>query len=219
MIGAGHWRPLGGTSGGTVRQPGAISNFALAPSNLTAVSSFGTATAGQTDPYGGTGAYLFNGTSSRFTYSSRISLGSVASYEVWFKTTSTSTANGYAGNPAHVIFGDHTNSVGCQVGVHGGKFQYRRYNGSGWSTATHTATVSDGAWHHGAVHYSNATGVATLWVDGVAEMTSITYSSVGNGGVSRLGSGYLNGSADDDFFDGSLFLPVLYPNAAWSPFP
>jgi hypothetical protein len=170
----------------------------------------GTITFGQSDPNGGTWAALYDGSTGRITFS-RITFGAIVSMSVWAKTTSTDATTSYAGSPAQVIFGDTTGGVMFQSGIHDGKWEVRRHNGSVWQTVTHPTAVNDGDWHHLAFSYN--AGACLLYVDGVLHTGSI--SSGTTGGVNALGCGF--GTAD--FFDGSLYLPTFYHQFIWKPHP
>lgn len=195
------------------REPGGVSGFAVATGT---VLSYGTTTTGVQDPYLGTGARNFNGTDARLTYT-RFGLGQFVA-SIWVRTTSTDTTSAYSGNPAQVIFGDHSNSVACQSGLTGGKPEIRRFNGSAWETATHTQEVNDGLWHKVTYLYDGA-GTAKIAVDDAGfESFSLTNTASGNGGCDTIGAGYTDGTNYADFFDGDLFLPFIQSGREWQTF-
>jgi hypothetical protein len=181
----------------------------------------GTITFGQTDPNGGTWGALYDGTTGFLSLASRFAFGTAFSFSVWVKTTSTDATSGYAGNPANVIFGDHTNSIAFAAGVHDGKWEARRFNGSVWQTVTHPTPVNDGTWKFCAMSYVG--GALLMYVasvdSAVAELHTGSVSSGVTGGIDRIGAGYLNGTGNQDFFNGSLYRPTFYQNWLWKPHP
>lgn len=170
-----------------------------------------TVTFGVEDPNSGTWAMTFDGDSGRIALAARFVFSTSVSLSCWVKTTSADATSSYEGSPALVIFGDTNAGVGFQVGVTGGKFEARRFNGTVWQTVTHPTLINNGGWHHCALSW---TGTALLlYVDGVLHTGVVSGATIG--GITHLGCGF--GTAD--FFDGSLYLPTAYHLQIWKPYP
>ncbi|MEP1782158.1 LamG-like jellyroll fold domain-containing protein, partial [Reichenbachiella sp.] len=132
----------------------------------------------------------------------RTTLASGLTYEAWIQTTSTSSANNYAGNPALAVIGDTDNNVRNAFGIHGGVVRYTHYDGS-WNTFDGTIAVNDGNWHHIAVTHDQATGDIELFVDGNGDGNfNVTYDAISS--FNRIGGSYLDGSLTGDLFEGSI---------------
>lgn len=141
------------------------------------------------------------------TDGTRPALTTTASCGIWFRTRSTDASSGYDGNPALGLFGDYTNGVWFQFGIHGGKLRYTRFHNPAWQTVDSNKSVNDWRWRFGGFTYDGA-GALKIFVDGVVDKSqSITHSN--GGGLNTVGAGYLNGTGNQDAFDGDLWGPFI----------
>lgn len=137
----------------------------------------------------------------------RVFLLSGLTYAAWVKTTSRDATSGYAGNSALNIIGDSTNDIWNSFGIHGGYVRYSHYTGS-WSNITSSTMVNDGQWHHIAVTHNQSTNVATIYIDGVSNVSgTLTYG--GGGGTSKvaydlIGASNQNSIGTQDYFQGDI---------------
>ncbi len=115
-------------------------------------------------------------------------------YEAWVKTTS--TADGEI-----LTIGENvgTNDISTQFRTQADGTVKLQMANSGTGPAS-TATVNDGLWHHVAVRYDAATGMATLIIDGEEDGTAAISPNLGSS-VAYIGQ---NASADGIFFDGEI---------------
>lgn len=83
-------------------------------------------------------------------------------YETWIQTTET-TLNTIMGTGG-------TNGGGATMRINNGIIQFNNTGeAAGTGEVFGTSNVADGLWHHVAVVYDSTTGLATVYVDGVAE--------------------------------------------------
>ncbi len=136
----------------------------------------------------------------------RTALPTGLTYEAWINTSSVAASSNYNGNPALTIIGDHDNAIRGAFGVHNGVVRYTHWTGSGdtFDVVDGTTSVNDGSWHHVAVTHDQSTKEVIIYVDGVedARTTSLQYYT--NVSFDRVGSSYLNGVGNAEYFQGQL---------------
>ncbi|WP_370088103.1 LamG-like jellyroll fold domain-containing protein [Ekhidna sp.] len=150
-------------------------------------------------------ALNFDGTSD-FVSFTRQNLSAGLTYEAWINTTSTASTSVYEGNPALTVIGDNDNSIEGAFGVHDGKVRYTHWTGAAttFDQMDGTVDVNDGLWHHIAVTHENGSNEVRLYVDGILDVVST--STIYSTGISanRIGSSYLSGGGNDNFFIGEI---------------
>ncbi|MFY0600829.1 MAG: T9SS type A sorting domain-containing protein [Cyclobacteriaceae bacterium] len=141
-----------------------------------------------------------------FVSLTRTTLASGLTFEAWIKTTSTDATSDYAGNAALTIIGDHDNNVRGSFGIHGGIVRYTQWTGTAlnFDIVDGTTIVNDGKWHHVAVTHDQTTRVASIYVDGVLDVSAATTVYQTLMAYDRIGGSYLNSSGTSDLFDGEI---------------
>lgn len=138
----------------------------------------------------------FNGTSSNVDLSAHAAALSTGSgsftYEAWIKTTA--TADGEI-----LTIGDNpgTNSLTQFRTLANGTVTLQVLNGG---AAVSSGTVNDGLWHHVAVRYDAATGMANLIIDGVEDGSAAVSPNLGTS-LAYIGQ---NAAGNAHFFDGEI---------------
>ncbi|WP_425389492.1 LamG-like jellyroll fold domain-containing protein [Ekhidna sp.] len=150
-------------------------------------------------------ALNFDGTDDYLSFT-RQAFPTGLTYEAWINTSSAANTTLYNGNPALVVVGDNDNSVEGAFGVHDGKVRYTHWTGSGiiFDQIDGTVTVNDGLWHHIAVTHEQGSNEVRLYVDGILDTIAYTTNYFTTVAANRIGSSYLNGSGNDNFFAGDI---------------
>jgi len=155
----------------------------------------------------------FDGTSD-FLALSRIGLPSGLTYFAVFRTTSTDSTRGYAGNAALTILGDnHPLFVYNGFGVTGGKGEFNAFDqpsGSGWEHYNSATTVNDGVARDMIATFASSDNTPRLYVNGLLEASGTTDYGEPFVGINRVGGGYLDGSGTGDLYDGDLAEILIY---------
>jgi hypothetical protein len=153
--------------------------------------------------------------------SSFVSIGSAASLNFtgsgtlsgWIKTTSAGTG---------VIFiktsdGGGVGRWGMQIRINLSKAEAYVVTTSAGVTAfnvTSTNNIDDGNWHHVVEVWDNATGIITLYIDGVSKTTSTGTNTLRSGlGTSYIGKQTNSANTSQNFFNGSIDDVRIYNRA------
>lgn len=168
-----------------------------------------------TDKYGNTNAaYTFNGSTQyiSLTQSSGLPLYSTTapfSICMWVRGVAQGGIYLYAeGSSAggNTLFGFTTDATGAKLRIF-----IRTSGNSIRSDKSTTTTVLDNSWHH--IAYTDNLGTARVYVDGVQDATSFSYTPSSLGTVDRCTVAALVRAAVQSYFSGSLFDVRLYTRA------
>lgn len=135
-------------------------NFTITRNGDTTQSTFG--------PYGGNWSNYFDGTGDDLSLTGQNLSATDWTVECWVYFQS------FSNNAPHVWnFGaDGNNRYNVWRNSATGKFSFARVNGGSFDIKNGTTSPVVGQWYHVAVVRVNSTGVQTLYVDGVAEVTN-----------------------------------------------
>ena len=127
-------------------------------------------------------------------------------YEAWIRTTSTANLAVYDGNPALTVIGDNDGGIEGAFGVHDGKIRYTHWQGNltDFDQIDGTVDVNDGEWHHIAVTHKSGSNEVSIYLDGVLDVTATSTIYATGISANRVGSSYLDGSGNDNFFNGDI---------------